>query len=111
MYFSIFVFLIFKNEADQKNVSSINCNEEIYNSNCNCSFDDTSNQLVITCSDFSSNDEIKLPNISAQNVKVVSGLKKWPNLPKIFFYTTTNIILHNYKNFLSYINDLNDYSN
>ena len=89
MYFLIFVFLIFKNQADQKNVSSTDCNEEIYNSNCNCSFDYTSTKLVITCSDFSSNDEIKLPNISAKNVKVVSGLKKWPNLPKNFFYTTT----------------------
>ena len=88
MYFLFFVFLILNNEVFTKNFSLIDCNEEISNSNCNCSFDDTSNQLVITCSDFSSNDEIKLPNISAQNVKVVSGLKKWPNLPKNFINTT-----------------------
>ena len=80
MYFLIFVFLILKND-------SIDCNEEILNSNCNYSIDYTISNLLITCSDFSSNDEIKLPNISAKIVKVVSGLKKWPNLPKNFSNT------------------------
>ena len=88
MFILIFVFLIFKNEADQKNFSLIDCNEKIYNSNCSCNVNYTITDLVITCSDFLYNDEIKLPNISAKNVKVISGLKKWPNLQNNFINTT-----------------------
>jgi Leucine-rich repeat (LRR) protein len=57
-------------------------------SNCNCSIDNTSTNLVITCTDFSSDHENILPNVSAKNVKVVSGLTKWPRIPDNFINTT-----------------------
>ena len=88
MFNLIFLFLIFINQFYEKNFTSIDCNEEIYNSNCNCSVDYTISNLLITCSEFLSNDEIILPNNLAKKVKIVSGLNKWPNLPKNFFNRT-----------------------
>lgn len=78
----LLILLIFKYRDCQNN-----CYQLINNSKCNCSIDYTNTNLIITCSDFISNDEIKLPNITANKVKVVSGLTKWPHIPENFINT------------------------
>ena len=83
MTFLLLLVLIFKCGACQNN-----CYQLINNSNCSCSIDSTSNNLVITCSDFLSNQENMLPNLSAKNVKVVSDLTEWPHIPDNFIITT-----------------------
>ena len=81
------LFLI--NGASQNDFSEKDCEYlQMNDSNNNCSIEYNKSYLFFTCSDFWSNYDNKLPNISAKKVKVVSALTKWPCIPRNFINTT-----------------------
>ena len=85
----ILVALFLKYGACQNNSSSLDCEyQKMNNSNRNCSMIYKNSYFVFTCSEFLSNDENKLPNISVKKFKVVSALTKWPCIPRNFINTT-----------------------
>ena len=82
----ILVVSIFKYLASSDYVS-IDCQDEILNkSSCTCNMleYDYYNEviLIIECNDFLHSASIKLPNISAYGVKVISTFTQWPYIPR-----------------------------
>ena len=84
-----FIIIVYKcaycQHFDPNSFAEINCQDEAFNrSSCICLIDSLNSFLAISCKDYLMNDDNKLPNISAQYIKIVLGLTKWPYIPSCF---------------------------